>query len=173
MTNVFVIQYQYYHRAMSSGKFIGNSRSFADILSNLPIGIRIGLLVMVALLTVAITTGLFLLADRRMDEASSELSSYGDLVVLAASAERRAADLLILARDFITDRNAGAAVTFATRTSEVESLLDRIANHPGATKAGGQVDGLRASVRAAAARFAEVRETGLGQFHRQPAVMMI
>ena len=103
-----------------------NTRGFADILSNLAIGTRIGLLVMVALLTVAITTGLFLLADRRMDEASNELSSYGDLVVLAASAERRAADLLILARDFITDRNAGAAATFAMRTIEVESLLESL-----------------------------------------------
>src|SRR3954454_7155969 len=139
--------------AMGDGKSFRNSRSFADILSNLPIGIRIGLLVMVALLTVAITTGLFLLADRRMDEASNELSSYGDLVVLAASAERRAADLLILARDFITDRHVGAAVTFATRTSEVESLLDRIANHPGAVKAGGQVDGLRESVRGGGCPF--------------------
>ena len=77
----------------------------ADILSRLSIGTRIGLLILVALATVAVTTALFLLADRRMDDATNELSSYGDLVVLAASVERRAADLQILARDFITDRD--------------------------------------------------------------------
>ena len=136
-----------------------NGRRHSDILSRLSIGTRIGLLILVALATVALNTALFLLADRRMDDATNELSSYGNLVVLAASVERRAADLQILARDFITDRDAGAATTFTARIDEARILLNRIAHHPGALRTGGLVDGLLVNVEEVAARFADVRET--------------
>lgn len=131
----------------------------ADFLSRLSIGTRIGLLILVALVTVAVTTGLFLLADQRLDDATNELSSYGDLVVLAASLERRAADLQILARDFITNRDASAAKAFGTRTDEAMSLLDRIARHPSAAHVGPLMDGLRANIQEAADRFVGVEET--------------
>ena len=120
---------------------VENGRKLSDILSRLSIGTRIGLLILVALATVAVITALFLLADQQMNDATNELSSYGDLVVLAASVERRAADLQIFARDFITDRDTGAAAAFAARIDEAQTLLDRIARHPGAVRAGGLVDG--------------------------------
>jgi len=94
-----------------------------------------------------------------MDDATNELSSYGDLVVLAAFVERRAADLQILARDFISDRNETAAATFDARITEAESLLDRIAHQPGASGMGELLDGLRANIEEAATRFAEVQAT--------------
>jgi methyl-accepting chemotaxis protein len=131
----------------------------ADFLSRLSIGTRIGLLILVALVTVAVTTGLFLLADRRLDDATNELSSYGDLVVLAASLERRAADLQILARDFVANRDVSAAKAFETRTDEALSLLDRIARHPGAAHVGPLMEGLRTNIQEAADRFADVGET--------------
>ncbi|MGF7206796.1 methyl-accepting chemotaxis protein [Skermanella aerolata] len=117
------------------------------------------MLILVAIVTVVVTTGLFLLADRRLDDAASELSSYGDLVVLAASLERRAADLQILARDFISNRDEEAATAFGDRIDEALGLLDRIAHHPGATHVGALVEGLRTNIQAAAARFAEVGDT--------------
>jgi methyl-accepting chemotaxis protein len=140
-------------------KASNNYGGIAGMLSRLSIGSRIGMLILVAIVTVAVTTGLFLLADRRLDDAASELSSYGDLVVLAASLERRAADLQILARDFISNRDEEAATAFGGRIDEALGLLDRIAHHPGATHVGALVEGLRTNIQAAADRFAEVGET--------------
>src|SRR5690349_5778200 len=74
------------------------------LLSRLSIGTRIALLVVMALVTVLLTGALLVVSDRRMDRATAELSSYGDLVVLAASVERRVATMQIQARRFITER---------------------------------------------------------------------
>jgi methyl-accepting chemotaxis protein len=159
MSNSIAIQDNASINMPKIGDLIEGRVGIADFLSRLSIGTRIGLLILVALVTVAVTTGLFLLADRRLDDATNELSSYGDLVVLAASLERRAADLQILARDFITNRDASAAEAFGTRTDEAMSLLDRIAGHPGAAHVGPLMDGLRANIQEAADRFVGVEET--------------
>ncbi|UEM05107.1 methyl-accepting chemotaxis protein [Skermanella rosea] len=129
------------------------------ILSRLGIGTRVGLLVIVALATVFVMVGLFLLADRHMNQATGRLGSFGNLVVLAASAERRVADLQIQARDFIANRDSRAAADFRTRAAEVDRLLDRIAAHPATGTAAGQVDAMRSTLRRAAEQFAGVEET--------------
>jgi methyl-accepting chemotaxis protein len=159
MSNSIAIQEETSFDIPFGRRTTGDRQRIAGILSRLSIGARIGLLVLVALATVAATIGLFLLADRRVDDATNELSSYGDLVVMAASLERRAADLQILARDFITNRDVSAATAFGARTDEALSLLNRIARHPGATHVGTLMDGLRANIQEAAGRFADVRET--------------
>ncbi len=129
------------------------------ILSRLAIGTRVGMLVIVALATVIVMVGLFLLADRHMNQATGRLGSFGDLVVLAASAERRVADLQIQARDFIANRDSRAAADFRAGAAEVDRLLDRIAAHAATGSAADQVDGMRSTLREAAERFAGVENT--------------
>jgi len=129
----------------------------AGILSLLSIGTRFGLVVVVAMVTVLLTIALLLVSDRRMDAATAELSSYGDLLVLTAAVERRVADLQIQARRFIADRDPDGATAFHNQVIEVAGLLERIKVHDGTRTAGDLVDRLRVAVDEATTAFAQMQ----------------
>jgi len=131
------------------------------MLSNIPIGVRIGLLVISSLFTLFLLGAAVTVGEGQITGAARDLGHHRDMFERVASVERRAAQLRILASRFITARDgaavAGVSQAFIDIRRELEGL--RAVSRSAAT--GDSIDALLQGSENLGALFGKVVETAL------------
>lgn len=127
----------------------------------LSIGMRIGLLVGGALVAFALTGAVYVSGERQVARATARLAAFGELVELAAGAERLSGAMRAHAHDFVGRRESRAAQAFRDEAAALAGLLDGIGAHREAGEVAAHAAGLRAAVVEAGALFARMRDTAV------------
>jgi methyl-accepting chemotaxis protein len=120
------------------------------------IGVRLAVLVLLAVLALGAVALVFAAGERRVAVATAGFASFGELVEATAQAERLASRLEVQAGRFVSMRDRAAADAFEATAAELDGLLGRISAHPAALAAGAEIEGLRGAVSDLAGRFSAV-----------------
>ncbi|MDR3515336.1 MAG: methyl-accepting chemotaxis protein [Azospirillaceae bacterium] len=129
-----------------------------NILSNLSIAVRIGLLVVVSLAALAVIVGLILQSERKVDAATRQLARFGDLLQVTATMQRQFGELQLEANLFVEKRDPSAATAFRTTIADLGTTIQDMRSHPAAAAIGDRVDALGASVNQAIAGFEKMAD---------------
>ncbi|MFD1625852.1 methyl-accepting chemotaxis protein [Azospirillum griseum] len=103
------------------------------MLSNLPIGTRIALLVVASLVTLGLLGGTVFVGAGQVFEATAEMNRYREIYEHASEIERRVARLQYQGQRFVTDRDEAAARAFDSTASEAQTMLVEIKDKAGAS----------------------------------------
>lgn len=121
------------------------------------IGLRISMLVLLAVLALGTAAFVFIAGERRVAEATAAFAGFGELVEATARAERLASGLEVQAGRFIAMRDPAAADAFTGTAAELDLLLGEISAHRSARAAGADIGALRTAVADLAGSFASLR----------------
>ena len=123
------------------------------MLSKSPIGVRIGLLVMASLVTLALLVSAAAVGEWRIDRATSDLNAFRAVFEQTATAERQAGEMRFQALRFLSERDATAITAVKDTVTGLQGVLHTLHEAPGAAQMGDEIDALSAAVAALGGRF--------------------
>ncbi len=141
--------------------WVPERRSARGLLSNLSILVRIGLLVVVAVVTLLVTAAAFYLVERHIESATQRLVGFGRLVEQVAVLERKIGDMQFQVQTFLQYRDLAAAESFEALAAEIAAELDLLRRLDSATGAVDPIDGLRIGIAAITRQFTTVRDAAV------------
>ncbi|QJE72958.1 methyl-accepting chemotaxis protein [Aerophototrophica crusticola] len=119
---------------------------------------RIGALVGAALLTVLLTSGLFLVGDAKRQAATGRMTGLSALAESAATLDRNAMALQAVVAGFLRDRDPGAGEAFRQTMAQATRSLEAVRQDPAAAPARETLDGVAARLAEAAELFDRLYE---------------
>ncbi len=128
------------------------------MMANIPISIRIGLLVLASLTTLLLLGGTAGLGERQIDAATRALNEFREVFEQTALAERQASQMRFQALRFLTERDAGAIAKVDGAVADIGVRLASLRGLPGASGMVGQIDTLAAALTALGQRFDRLAE---------------
>ncbi len=135
------------------------------MLSNSPIGIRIGLLVLASLITLVLLGGAAAVGERQIDRATGDLNAFRAVFEQTATAERQAGNIRFQALRFLSERDESAITAVNGTVTDLQTVLRTLHDAPGAAQLGNEIDALSQAVAALGERFASLvgiaRQLGL------------
>ena len=93
------------------------------MLSKSPIGVRIGLLVMASLVTLALLVSAAAVGEWRIDRATSDLNAFRAVFEQTATAERQAGEMRFQALRFLSERDATAITAVKDTVTGLQGVL--------------------------------------------------
>ncbi|MBI1208032.1 MAG: HAMP domain-containing protein [Azospirillum sp.] len=133
--------------------------------SNIPIGLRIGALVMMSLATLLVLGGTVAIGERQIFRATRDLNDFGAVFEQTMLAQEQAGRLRYQALRFVAERDEGAASAVAAAAHEITQALQSLRQGPGAAPMADQLDPLAAGIASLGETFGRLaqiaREQGL------------
>ena len=126
------------------------------MMSNIPIGIRIGLLVAASLLTLLLLGAAVAVGEGRISQATRDLNEFRAVFEQTTTAERKASELRFQAARFLTERDAAAAEAVTAAASGIAGALQTLRTAPGAAGQGAEIDNLAAGLATLGKQFEEL-----------------
>ncbi|ACI98355.1 methyl-accepting chemotaxis protein, putative [Rhodospirillum centenum SW] len=133
--------------------------SLVGLLANVQIGTRIALLVIIALLTVLLTAGLFVVGDARMQNATERMAAFNAFAEASAGLERQAMELQLVTQGFLRARDAGLAESLRTTLAQVHASVERMRALPAAGGSRETLDAIGARLQGVGSAFETVLAT--------------
>jgi methyl-accepting chemotaxis protein len=135
------------------------------MLSNSPIGVRIGLLVLASLVTLVLLGGAAAIGERRIDRATGDLNAFRAVFEQTATAGHQAGEMRFQALRFLSERDEAAITAVSGTVTELGTALRTLHDAPGAARMGDEIDTLSQAVTAVGERFTSLvgvaRQLGL------------
>ena len=128
------------------------------MMSNIPIGIRIGLLVTASLVTLLLLGGAVAMGERAISLATRELNEFRAVFELTTTAERKASELRYQAARFLGERDGAAADAVTAAADGIAAALQTLRASPGAAGQGGEIDTLATGLAELRRQFGELVE---------------
>ncbi len=123
------------------------------MLSKSPIGVRIGLLVVASLVTLALLIWTAAVGEWRIDRATGDLNAFRAVFEQTATAERQAGEIRFQALRFLHERDETAVTHVDNTVTGLQTVLRTLHDAPGAAQMGVEIDALSQAVAATGVRF--------------------
>ena len=128
------------------------------MMSNIPIGIRIGLLVAASLVTLLLLGAAVAMGERQISRATHDLNEFRSVFEQTTTAEREASELRFQAARFLNERDAAAADAVTAAVSVIAGALQTLRTSPGAAGQGAEIDNLAAGLATLGKQFDDLVE---------------
>ena len=126
------------------------------MISNIPIGVRIGFLVIGSLATLMLLGGTVAWGEHQIFQATRELNEFRKVFEQTATAERLAGQIRFQALRFVTERDAAAAQAVTSASERIDLVLDSLRNELGSHGMGDEIANLSKGVASLREHFGQL-----------------